>query len=185
MIKKIKIFDIFKNFSKRERTIFYVAVVIVSISIVDRLIVGPVFSKIFALNDEIKKTELNIKNNLRILAQKDKILSESSQYNLFLASNKTDEEEIASFLKEIENIASKTSTYLIDLKPASSLQEGLITKYLVNINSEGQMEQIVDFMYQIENSNSLMTIERYQIAPKAKGSSIANANFVISKIKLK
>ncbi|MCM8787282.1 MAG: hypothetical protein NC935_04425 [Candidatus Omnitrophica bacterium] len=185
MIKKIKIFDIIKNLSKRERTFLYIAVVIVGFSIADRLIVGPVFSKIFALNDEIKKTELSIKNNLRILAQKDKILAESSKYNLFLTSSKTDEEEIALFLKETENIANKASIYLVDLKPTTSSQEGLMTKYFVNLNCEGQMEQILDFMYQIENSNSLMAIERYQISQKAKGSSVANANFVISKIKLK
>ncbi|PIQ86101.1 MAG: hypothetical protein COV73_05065 [Candidatus Omnitrophica bacterium CG11_big_fil_rev_8_21_14_0_20_43_6] len=39
---------------------------------------------------------------------------------------------------------------------------------MINLNCEAQMEQLVNFMYNMENSSSLLSIEKYQLAPKAK-----------------
>ena len=44
------------------------------------------------------------------------------------------------------------------------------------------MEQLVDFMYNIENSDKLLMIEKYQISPKSKESSVAKCAMSISKI---
>jgi hypothetical protein len=72
--------------------------------------------------------------------------------------------------------------YLIDLKPAGLKTTGGSKRYLINLNCEAQMEQVVEFLYNVENSDKLLTVERYQITPKSKESKVAKCNIAISKI---
>ena len=135
-----------------------------------------------SLNEEIQEKQSSIRKNLHILAQKDRISSEITKYTTFLSSTESDEEEMTSLLKEIEGLANKSSVYLVDMKPAGLKSAGSSKKYLISLNCEAQMEQLTDFMYNIENSNKLLTIEKYQIAPKSKESSVVRCSMSIAKI---
>lgn len=166
--------------SKREKLVLYAAVSFVSLAILDRLIINPVFSRLESLDKEIRERESGIKKALHILAQRDRILAEGRKYGSFLSGDS--EEEITSILKEIENLANKNSVYLIDLKPAGLKGAGSYNKYLISLSCEAQMEQIVGFMYDIGSSNRLLAIERYQINPKSKESSVVQCSMSIAKI---
>ena len=174
----------FSRLSKREKIVFYAAAAFISLGLFDFLILSPVISKINSLDGQIKAEEVSIRKNLHIMAQKEKILSEKARYSSFSNTMKTEEEEVTSFLKEIEVLADKNSVYLVDMKPAEVKGKGQSNKFYVNLNCEAQMEQIVSFMYGIENSDMLLTIDKYQITPKSKDSSIARANMSICKVVL-
>jgi hypothetical protein len=169
--------------SKKEKVIFYITVTLVSLTLLDRLIISPVFFKIRALNKEIQNKETNIKVNLRILAQKDKILSESVKYSSFLGDSKNNaDDQVTSVLRDIETLANKSSVYLVDMKPGNVKEFGSTKKILVNLNCEAQMEQLIDFMYNIENSDNLLSIEKYQLTPKSKESSVAKCSISVYKV---
>ena len=171
-----------KRLSKREKSILYAAGFFIFLTLSDRMVISPIFSRISTLNNEIQETEATIKRNLQIVAHKDRILSESAKYSDFIKSFQSEEEEITSLLKEVENLASKSSIYLVDMKPRGLKEIGTSLKYLIKLTCEAQMEQIVDFMYNIENSKKLLTIEQYEISPKSKASSVAICSISISKL---
>lgn len=181
MFKPQALYAIFTRLSKKERFILYAVIFIISLVILDRLIISPVFSKMKSLDKDIRIKEADIKRNLQILAQKDRILAENTRYSSFLNNFESGEEQAASALKEIEDYANKASVYLIDMKPSTAKEAGSSKKYLINLNCEAQMEQLISFMYNIENSKELLTIEKCQITPKAKESSVASCSMVISK----
>lgn len=184
MFKKIEVVrKFFSQLSKRERAVLYIAVIFVSISLLDRLFVYPVYSRIDSLNREIKEKETGISRDLRILEQKERIIGEAKNFAPFFIKSQSEEEETVVFMKEIESISSKSSLYIIDMKPAGSKTEkSSIKRFTVNLSCEGQMEQIMDFMYNIENSNELLVIERYQLNPKSKESMLIQCNLAISKL---
>lgn len=183
-LPNLQTLNLFLNrLSKKERAIFYIAAGIVSLLILDRAIVSPVFSKIRSLNKEVEDKKATIKKNLRILAQKDRILTEGNKYNSYLGDSKiSDDEQITLVLKELESLASKSSVYLVDMKPNGIKESGSSKKILVNLNCEAQMEQLIDFMYNMENSDNLLSIEKYQITPKAKESSVAKCSIAVYKV---
>jgi hypothetical protein len=169
--------------SKKEKIIFYIATTLVILVILDRAIISPVFSKVKSLNQEIQDKQIEIKKNLKVLSQKDRILAESSKYSSFLSdSGLSDDEQITLVLKELESLASKSSVYLVDMKPAGVKESGSSKRIMINLNCEAQMEQLVDFMYNMENSSSLISIEKYQLAPKSKDSSVAKCSMSVYKV---
>jgi Tfp pilus assembly protein PilO len=182
-IKLEEIQQIFSKLSKRERNIVYIGVFLIALFILDRVIIYPVYSKIRSLNDELKEKELSITRDLRIASQKEKIIHETVKYASFLSSPKSEEEATTSLLKAIEGLANESSLYIIDMKPAGLKEDkSNIKKYLVSLSCEGQMEQVMKFMYDVENSNELLAIEKYQINPKTRESSVVQISMTISKI---
>jgi len=168
--------------SKRERMIAYAVAIFVSVAAMDRLIVSPIFSKMKSLEAAISDEETNIKKSVRIMSQKDKIAAESVKYSSFLTSALSEEEEMVSLLKEVERIANASSVYILDMKPATIQKMGAFKKYAMTLDCEAQMEQLVDFMYNIENSKKMLTIEKFQIGPKAKKSSIAKCGMTVYRV---
>jgi len=168
--------------SKREKIVFYGAAVAVSLTLIDRLLLAPVIQKIETQTVEIQNKESDIKRMSFILAQKDRIVAESAKYIKFLSKAKTTDEEATTILKEIESIANNNSMYIVDLKPVGFRDSGQMKKYVVSVTCEGQMENVFGFMYNIESSPLLLRIERCEIVPKSRESSIASCNLMISKI---
>jgi Tfp pilus assembly protein PilO len=170
--------------SKREKTVFYAATFFISLTVLDRLIISPISDKIRMLDKEIEDKEAAVRKNLRILNYKDRIMADKTKYRGYLHSTKSDEEEMTQVLKEIESLAESSQIYLIDMKPGEVQEMGTSKKYSVNLNCEAQMEQLVTFMYSVEDSKRLLTIEKFQVAPKSKESTLARCRITITKLAL-
>jgi len=180
---KLKFINTFlSRLTKREKIVFYAATAAVSLTLADRLLLAPVTRKIEMQTIETQNKESDIKRMSFILAQKDRIVAESAKYITFLTKAKNSDEEATTILKEIEAIANNNSMYIVDLKPMGFRDAVQMKKYVISITCEGQMENVFGFMYNIESSPQLLRIERCEIVPKSKESSIASCGLVISKI---
>lgn len=168
--------------SPREKLIFNLSAAFVFFVILDRLVVSPISSQIETLNRQTREEEAAIKKNLRLLSQKDKIIAQSSKFESYLNSSLSQDEEVTAMLKELEDLANKNSVYLIDLKPGDIKQSGSTKKYMINLTLEAQMDQLAVFMYGVESSDRLFTIEKYQIEPKSRESSVARCTMVVSRV---
>ena len=112
-----------------------------------------------------------------------RIEAEAKKYASFASKVEAEEEAMTAFLKEIEELANKSSLYVVDMKPQGVKEDkNKSIKYMITLSCEGQMEQVMNFMYNVENSSSLLTVERYQLGPKTRESSIAQSSMSISKI---
>jgi Tfp pilus assembly protein PilO len=170
------------HLSKREKLILSYSFIFLSLAFLDRIILGTVSGKIKSLNQEIQTRQSEIKRNLRVLAQKKRIEIQRVNYSSYLEKEKSENEEVTVFLKEIESLASKSGISLVDIKPGGVKEISQSKKYLVNLNCEAKMEQIAEFMYNVESANKLLTIEKYQINPKSKDTNLARVSMVISKL---
>ena len=175
-------YGLIAQLSKRKKLMFYFAVFFLSAAIIDRMIIFPVASKLAKLNKEIKDKEAAILMDKRVLLMKDRIINESSKYAPFFNTVTSEDEENTLLLKEIESLANKSSVYLVDIKPGGLKKVGTSEKFMINLNCEAQMEQLVDFMYAIENSPRLLIIEKFQIGRKSGESSIARCTMTVSRM---
>jgi len=183
MINLKPLYQTFLHLPKKQKTVIYVAGGVFLLSLVNLLIILPVFSKIHSLNEAKRKKKAAIIRDLNVLDKKSEILSESKKYATFLKEARSDEEETTLLLKEIENIASKGSLYIVEMKPAGIREEkSNLKKFVINLTCEGQMEQVIGFMHNIENAATLLNIEKFQLSPKSKDSSIAQCTMTISKM---
>jgi Pilus assembly protein, PilO. len=183
MLKQLQaLYAIFARLSQREKLILYVTVSIVSLMVLDRLIISPLFHRMRSSDEMLVHKIAEIKKNIHILSQKDRILKEGAKYYALMRSLESEQEQVTVILKEIEKIANNSSVYLVDMKPGDVKNLGTSKKYIINLSCEAQMEQLASFMYNIESSDKLLTIEKYQISPKAAESSVATCSMSITKM---
>jgi len=167
--------------SKRERTIFYITVGIVSLVLLDRMVLSPILEKVSSLGETIREKEEEIEQSLLIVNQEKRIEGEGDLYASFLSKPQKEEKAITAFLKEVETLAKKSSIYLTEIKPSGKNVEGDVVDYFVKLNFEAQMEQVFNFFYNVTNFDQLIKIEDYQIRPKTEGSSVIACSILISK----
>ncbi len=167
--------------SGRERIGAIAAVIIISVMSMDRLILGPIIQKINILGEEIKRKENLLGGDLRIMGNEERVMREVQYYERYSLTALPEEDELAGLLSEIENLAKSSKVYLIDSSPSGTREEGLLKAYLIDVDCEGSMKEVVGFMHSVENSRKLIQIEGLRIRPKEKGSDIISCNMIIAK----
>ncbi len=173
-----------ENLSKRERVIFYLSIVFISLALLDRLLISPALTKISSLDKKIEEEKLIIQKDLRLLSLKDKIKKEVSYYSGYLKKEGSPDEEMNSLLKLIEDFARRSSVSLLNIRPSGIRNEKGVVKYYVDLNCEGDMPRIVSFLYNIESAKEILTVEKLNISPKEENSSVALCRITIAKLAL-
>ena len=171
----------YAKLSKSERRILGATLLLVGFAFVDRVIVMPIATTLSSLSQNVREQESSIKKSMNVLLHKDTILAESKEYMSYSVEAKNPEEEMVGLLKEVESVAEKSGVSLIYVKPGTVKEENEVKKYYANLECEAPMEQVATFFHDIESSNQLIKIEKYQIQPKSKDSSIARSTVSVYK----
>jgi Tfp pilus assembly protein PilO len=185
MIKPPKITELLNtiaHFSKREKLIFYGAIIFVSLALVDRLIIRTFAGLTSNIVKQIQDKEAQIKTDLKVLTQKQKIEIQRTNYATYLGKHNTDNEEFTMILKEVEVLANNAGINLVDMKPGGVKESGSYKKYQITLSCEGLMEKIVQFLYNIETANKLFTVEKYELTPKSRDTAIVKGSMTISSL---
>lgn len=167
--------------NKRERIILYLTVGLIILGLGFNLVIEPALAKNKGLNKEINNTRAKLEKYLQLLAQKEEI---ESKFNKFSASqNNPDFEGNAAVgaLSEIENLAKKANIRIIDLRPQSLETSDLYKEALIELKTEGTMEDYLKFIYTLESSLSLLKIKRFELNVQPN-SGLLEANISLSQI---
>lgn len=168
--------------NKREKLIFYLCIILISVMILERLIFSPLLNKLTASRQEIQIKEARLIKSWRIQARKDKIIQEYNKYDYFLKVKGSDEEINSRLLKELDGIARQSRISLSNIKPRSTDNRGLYKEYTLELQLEAEMQDIIRFMYNINNSGFLLSVDKVVLSLKEESSEILKAVMVISSI---
>ncbi len=164
---------ILQKLTVREQKIFYVVIVLL-------VVVGsyhgawiPARAKFSAVDEEIFALQMRIRKARTYLQQRNEIMDEAKKYqNLEQMDAGKDEEEIARLLSLIERTARKTDVALSDVKPQQVKTDKISKRFIVELNAESGLQQLVDFIYQLQHSEQMLKIERVDSSPKEEQSAI-------------
>jgi len=171
-----------KVLSKREKFIFYATIGVIVFAFIFNFFLAPVLTRNDNLNNEIRLNREKLKNYLWLLNNKEAI---KKKYAKFVpADNLTSQEHTGAVdtLSELENLAKNSGIKIIDIRPQQGAKgTGIYKENLIDLRAEGSLENYMKFIYNLENSLSLLRIKKFQIS--AKPNSIAlDGNFLISQL---
>ncbi len=169
MIKKLAAF--YAHLSKRERLILAGTCVALAVFSMDRLVLSPAARQMKLSETKVRDEEAAIRKSLQVLLRKGQINADVQRFAVYSLEAKKPEEQMTSFFKEIETLATNASVSLLYVKPGTEKGEGNTKKYFANLECEGQMGEIVSFFHHIEDTKDILKVEKYDIQPKNKESS--------------
>jgi len=158
--------DLKSSISKRERIIFSVTSLVISLSIIYAFVIEPLYNKYTSLNQEINMKQIRLAKNLRLFKENDVVREEFNKYSHKLKTKGSDEEEMALVLTEIERIGKSTGTYLNDVKPQKIKDMDFYKTMLVEIRFQASVQTLSKFIYELQNSSLLLKASRLQINSK-------------------
>ncbi len=168
--------------SKREKYVFYILIAVLIAVFFDRVILRQVMDRLSKLNSEILIQEKKLQKSLYILSQENSITKEHEKYTKHVQQTRSDEEERAGLLSEIEKLARKSSVFLADIKPSLTEKTEPYKKYTVELKIESEIGYIIDFIYQLEKSPRLFRVKDFHLTPKEKKSATLKGRMTITEI---
>jgi len=175
--------DFYSKLNAQEKKMFYVALTIVLLMVVDRLFLGPSFSKMKSYDDEIDQQKRNIQQDLRFLTYKNRILEDDQALSPYYVNEYTTEEQVlASFLKKLEMIATESKIVLIKVTPSETKERKGYKEYYANLECEGLLENVSAFMHAVDTSQDLLKIVKVNFTLKRASGDEVLAAMVVSKM---
>lgn len=170
----------------RKRKILYFGVLpVLLLMSVDRLLFGTIIDKVNTLAEEVEEQKSIISRDLAILAKKEEITNKANAFRQYFASEVQDDDVVnAQFLSTIEKLATQAKVNLIKSNPTENKKEKFYNHYFANLDCVGELNDVVTFMYKINDSPELLKVVRFTITPKRGGASDkeVNASMTVSKL---
>lgn len=167
-----------KILNKREKIILYATLGVVIFAVGFNFFIAPILAKNDYLNKEIALARAKLRKYRWLLSQKDYI---QGKYNKFSSTLSVQKDTLTSALSEVENLAQDANIRIIDIRPQTSRGSGSYQEMLIDLRTEGAMEGYLKFIYNLENSLSLLRIKRFQLSAKPNTAAL-EGSLSISKI---
>lgn len=171
-----------KNLSQRERHAFYIAVIVIIGVLSYIIVIEPIWKKWQDLNDSITNRESQLLKNLKILAQRDIIAELYNKYAENIKMKGSVEEETATILREIENIARISNTYITDIKPQRVQDMEFYKEYYIELEAEGDVSNIAKFIYDLQNSEQILKVRYLRLNPRDDTGDVLKGYMIVTKI---
>jgi hypothetical protein len=166
-----------------QKKLLVITVIILVAALFDRLLIAPTMTRLSSIEDDITKEEATIKQDMRFLGYKDRIVKESREIDPYLTKDmSTDEEMIAAFLKKIESLATATKVNLVKINPAPGEQDAEYWKYQADLECSGQLADVISFMHLINTDTELMKVDKFNFSAKKSDTDEIKATMTIEKI---
>lgn len=157
---------------KNEALLLYAVTGLVGLLLIPKVIFGPFHKKLADLTRDVILEEARLKKGTSLVAKKDVIIREYEKYaTYFSLQGFSDEEAVANFLKEIEQISRSSGVMILDMKPQKEIKSDKFSKqYLISVKAEGDMQKLVKFLFELQSSQVLFSVEKMAMAPKSEES---------------
>lgn len=173
---------IFLNLSQREKRLFYLTISLLAILFIYRFVIKPVVVNWKDLDEKISVSGLKLEKSQKMLNLKSRIQRDYERYASSVRMTGSEEEEMAKFLTEIESLARSSSVHISGIKPLPIKKVDFYKKYIVELEAEGDINQVSRFIYDIQNSPQLLKIDKFSLSTKGAGTNLLKCNILVSKV---
>ncbi|MFC1624073.1 hypothetical protein ACFL28_01960 [Candidatus Omnitrophota bacterium] len=171
-----------KNLAKREKGILLLTIALGAGALFYNLIIEPVIVRWRTLDEEIHSRSALLAKDARLLKAYSSLEEKYAKYNDVLESNQDEEEPLTNALGEIESISKKSSCRIVNIKSRASKELDGYREMSFDVIAEGNIDEFLRFLYEIETSKETLRIRRFTITSKSDRSGKLKGIFLISKI---
>ena len=136
------------------------------------------------LNQEILNKQIKLEKYLHLLSQKGKIQQEFDKFSQGLKAKASEEKEMAEILGQIEDLSRRASVNISQIKPQGFKDFKTYKEFLVEIKAEAKIEDLSQFIYNLQNSPQLIKTKKLLLNTKTASPDILEVTILIAKISL-
>ena len=143
-------------------------------------ILGPIYDKTSIYSQEIEQAKVAIRKYTALEHNRTEILKAQKQIEGYSSLKGSDEDKSAMVMSKIEAEARRSKLQILDMNSAGVTKiKGGVTLYRINLSSEGQLKNFLDFVSGIEGANILLQVEKIILAVKDEKVGLLKIDLVI------
>ncbi len=159
---------ILSRFSKRERSLTIATITIVATVVSYGFVVEPLISSWSRLNRRIGSMSLKLERNYKLLGRGEIIEERYKRYSRYVKPLSSEEEEVASMLKEIEAMARADSVHINNIRPHPARDRGFYEDFIFEVIADADISSLVKFIYDLQNSGNLLRVKKFTLSAVSK-----------------
>ena len=168
----------FSEWTRSQRLLAFGGMLLWSVVMLDRFVLKPWGDHAAHVRKEIARLEEDMRRDRRLLDRKAEIFGDMQAYRGELAGAGAAATDMASLIREIEGLGRESGLQLGGVKPLEGTPEQ--TAYTVDVEYQGTLQQWVHFIFLLEQSKSLLQIERATVGRQAEGSGLMGGSVRVS-----
>lgn len=133
------------------------------------------------LNTQLDITKDKLAGMEKALYRREQVEALCRKFEERILATGTDAEELGFLLKEIESLTRTRNVKVKSIRPLPSQWVGNYRKFLVSLEVEGRVHNMLELLYSIDISPKILTVESLKIQALRTGSNLLSANLLISR----
>ena len=170
-----------KIITQREKIILYTTVGVIILALAFNFLIAPLLNRAGALNKQASIIQTKLRRYVLLLKGKDYIRTRFNKFASRLTLSDIGKNGSLTILEALEALAKDANIRIIDIRPQAQGGADLHKETAVDLRTEGSMEGYLKFLYDIENSLSLLEIKRFQLSAKPNTQAL-EGSFSISQL---
>lgn len=162
--------------SKREKLSIYLMAVVVFIYLLYAYGLSPTLRQWRSTQQELLIKEARLANEEALLKNKARLEKDYSKLGSLLGSEK----EIPDLLRELSKVAKVSGVRITRVRQSSYKGEGSSKEVPLEINLEGDMNDLARFLHGLENSAYLLGVDSLRMRPKQENPMNLDIHLVLS-----
>lgn len=169
-----------RELTGKEKILIAVIGVLAVLFLIKIFVLGPIYDKTNAYAQEIAQAKLIIRKYMALEHNRAQILKAQKQIVGYSSLKGSSEEKSAMVMSKIEAQARKSKLQILDMNSSGLTKvKGGVTICRINLSSEGQLKNLLNFISGVEGENILLQIERIGLAVKDEASGLLKIDMVI------
>lgn len=170
-----------KILTKGEKLSLFITAGVIISAIIFNFIIMPIFDKFESLGKETMITRIKLIKYLQLLSQKDAIEKKYKQFSPDSSLSGQEHDPFVAVLSELESLAKSSNIYILDVRPQSQRKTTKYKEIMVDLRTGGELKDYMRFIYDIENSISLLRIRKIQLNAESNTTAL-KGNITISQL---
>lgn len=156
-----------KILNRREKIILCINAAVIISAVFAKLIIYPLSVKYGVLNQDIRISRARLMKYTQILSRKNDLQNRCAGFFGDFKPLRSSDDAYIEILSALENIAKLSNIRITDIRPQHKPDQTVKKEVIVDIKTEGLLENHIKFIYEIEASLWLLRIKRIQLSVKS------------------
>ena len=135
----------------------------------------------FDLNSQLDHTKNKLVDMEKTLHRREQVEAICRKFEERILATGTNAEELGFLLKEIESLTRTGKVQVKSIRPLPSQPVGNYRKFLVSLEVESRIQNMLELLYYIDTSSKILTVESLKIQALRTGLNLVSANILISR----
>lgn len=174
------------NLSKREKFVLVITVTVIIFSLTYNFILKPYLRVVGVLEKDIAQHKVKLLKASHYLQKKTAIEKDFQDVlgNLKRQEGVSGEQQVARILVELENLGNLSGIRITDIKPKPMRSYDFYSEFIIEIKFEAELREAAKFIYEIQQSQEILKIEKLQLNIKSSDSPLLEGHLQVHKLSL-